>query len=707
MSDLSGHRVGVYELQTPIERGRWTGVYEALDLERGHTLALKAFHGGPVQLPDFETRFLALMEAVSALEHPHILPVWDYGIQEGVPYLTMPYLSRGSLVGWLHRKGRVEVRIALAVLEQVAGALDAAHGQGVVHGNLKPSDLLIDDEGAIQVSDFGLAALLAERIAVPGRDRHLYLAGSAGYMAPEVAVTGRPSPAADIYALGVMLFEMLTGQHPYQIDEATTALQAIWAHARQPVPRVTELRPELPPAVDALVEKALAKSPQDRFSSAGEMAARFRKATPPADAFPVPVGVQPGRERTRLLKGAVRDVRPASAVGEAAFDLPNWVLGLGLVIGLSLVGWVISLVISSWGGPRVAGLSPSPTLPAMPTRPYLPPMPWEAMMSPQPIPTLLPLDTTTPWPTTTPFPSETLPAGQPSPDVTRRPRATQPKGNLTPGPIFTLGVILPQTPGAGLNPPVALSADAILFVRGAQIFAINPDGSGLTQLTAAPGRDFGPSWSPDRTHIAFTSDRDGNMEIYLMAVDAEQKRLTSHLAADMQPAWAWQGGVLAFSSARDGSAHIYTMRSDGSSLTRVTSGPASDTLPSWSPVGGRIVFASNRDGGDFDLFVINANGSGLAQLTQNAVDDVWPDWSPDGARIAYVSGGDVYVLTVGGAQSTRLTTVGNVQGVAWSPDGGRIVYSAGGDLWIIGAGGGAPVALTSGPALDSDPAWAR
>jgi Tol biopolymer transport system component len=281
--------------------------------------------------------------------------------------------------------------------------------------------------------------------------------------------------------------------------------------------------------------------------------------------------------------------------------------------------------------------------------------------------------------------------------VTRAPNLT-----YTPGAVFTLGVILPQTPGA----PPAPSSNAIVFVRDSQIFAVNADGSGLIQLTTGPGRQFRPT--RNGSQIAFYSDRDGNMEIYVMANNGtSQARLTADGGSDSDPAWSWPGDVIAFASSRSGGTDIYTMRGDGSSLALVVGDAAQDRWPSWAPVGGRLVFASNRDGGDFDLFAANADGSGLAQLTANTVDDTAPAWSPDGNRIAYVSGGNVWVMNADGSNPRPITSSGGVQALAWSPVGNEIAYSRGGDLYVIGADGGTPVRVTSGGSQDTDPSWAR
>lgn len=325
----------------------------------------------------------------------------------------------------------------------------------------------------------------------------------------------------------------------------------------------------------------------------------------------------------------------------------------------------------------------------------------------------------TPWPTASPSPVQTplppptgVPPARPqqTPGSSGGPTGPTPIFGLTPQPVFTLGVIFPQTPGVQGTPvpgAVNLPADPILFVRGSHIYAIGSDGGGLVQVTQGAQRYFSPAWSPDRGRMVVGSDRNGNADLFVTAITSLlPSPITTDPAADSDPAWNWSGERIAFASTRSGGTDIYLVDSNGGNITRLTQDGAQDRYPTWSPVGGRVAFASTRDGGDFDLFVVNGNGSGLAQLTQNGVDDTHPAWSPDGTQIAFISSGDVHLLDIAGSTVTRLTTSGGVTGLSWSPDGRRIVFAAAGDLWLMEIGG-SPARLTSGPTLDDSPAWAR
>ena len=192
------------------------------------------------------------------------------------------------------------------------------------------------------------------------------------------------------------------------------------------------------------------------------------------------------------------------------------------------------------------------------------------------------------------------------------------------------------------------------------VYTMNPDGSGVTNITNSPSYDFGATWSPDGSKIAFDSDRTGNHEIFVMdEFGGNLVNLSNNAAAEGHPAWAPNGSKIAFFSTRDGNNEIYVMNADGSGQTRITNNAATDYLPTWSPDGTKIAFTSNRDG-NFEIYSMNANGSGLTRLTNNAAEDIEPAWSPDGTKIVFVSlrNGNYEIYSMksdGKGNPTRLT----------------------------------------------------
>lgn len=211
---------------------------------------------------------------------------------------------------------------------------------------------------------------------------------------------------------------------------------------------------------------------------------------------------------------------------------------------------------------------------------------------------------------------------------------------------------------------------------------MDPNGGNQTRVTNNADRDADPAWSPDGARIAFSSDRDGNSEVYVMNTDGSgQARLTTNPASDSEPAWSPDGTKIVFATDRDGSYEIYKMNSDGSGQTNVTLHAGDDRGPAWSPDSSRLTFYSNRDG-NVEIYKMNADGSGQANLTNDPAHDSIPGWSPDGTMIAFRSLRDdpnpcfftppcnfeIYVMDVDGAGQTRLTNnPADDSGANWQP----------------------------------------
>ena len=243
------------------------------------------------------------------------------------------------------------------------------------------------------------------------------------------------------------------------------------------------------------------------------------------------------------------------------------------------------------------------------------------------------------------------------------------------------------------------------------------DSSEPRNLTNHEQADSWPAWSSDGQHIAFSSNRDGNFEIYVMDSDGSDgsnpRRLTDNLASDRHPAWSSDGQHIAFSSSRDGNYEIYVMGSDGSAPRRLTDNLASDEFPAWSSDGQHIAFSSSRDG-NYEIYVMGSDGSAPRRLTDNLASDRHPAWSPDGRHIAFSSGRDgnyeIYVMEKDGSSVHNLTNHRqDHKSPAWSPDGRHIAFSSGRDgnyeIYVMGSDGSNPRRLTNHKDGDVQPAW--
>jgi Tol biopolymer transport system component len=268
---------------------------------------------------------------------------------------------------------------------------------------------------------------------------------------------------------------------------------------------------------------------------------------------------------------------------------------------------------------------------------------------------------------------------------------------------------------------------------------MNADGSGQTNLTNDPAIDSGPVWSPDGSRIAFTSGRDEpnpstclpscNIEVYVMNADGSgQTNLTNDPGIDSDPTWSPDGSRIAFTSDRDGDGEIYVINADGSGQTNLTDSPADDSGPTWSPDGGKIAFDSDRDGNS-DVFVMNADGTDQTNLTNS--DPIFglsagSAWSPDGTRIAFINqvgasanGLDISVMNADGSNLTSLTFTASPirhSSPTWSPDGSRIAFiefvgeapgfpQVPSTIYVVNADGSDVTALTNNPDFDGQPVW--
>lgn len=247
-----------------------------------------------------------------------------------------------------------------------------------------------------------------------------------------------------------------------------------------------------------------------------------------------------------------------------------------------------------------------------------------------------------------------------------------------------------------------------------EIYVMNADGSGQTNLTNNPATDDDPAFSPDGTRIAFVSLRNGNREIYLMNADGSNPiNLTNNPADDIQPAFSPDGLQLAFASNRHGNREIYVLNIDGTNLMRITNNPAIDRAPAFSPDGTRIAFRSDRDGND-EIYLMNADGSNQTNLTNHPAFDFAPVFSPDGLKIAFTSTRDgndeVYLMNTDGSGQTNITNskLGDNY-PAFSPDGMKIVYRSARDgnreIYVMNVDGTNQTRLTNELAEDLDPDW--
>jgi DNA-binding SARP family transcriptional activator/ABC-type glycerol-3-phosphate transport system substrate-binding protein len=280
--DLEGEPLRGYRLLDQVGEGAFGVVYRAIQPQVGREVAIKAVHPELANHPDFVRRFDHEAQIVARLEHPHVVPLYDYWREPNAAYLVMRFLRGGSVEDLLEA-GPLDPTRVVSITEQIASALGAAHRQGVVHRDVKPGNVLLDEEGNAYLTDFGVALDAGS----PERSSGTMMRGTPAYLSPEQIRLDPASPRSDIYALGIVMYEMLTGEHPFPETSLTALLDH---HMRVTIPSVRTVRPQLPNSVDAVIARATAKDPGDRFADVVEVATAFRAALVGTAAVREPVG---------------------------------------------------------------------------------------------------------------------------------------------------------------------------------------------------------------------------------------------------------------------------------------------------------------------------------------------------------------------------------------------------------------------------------
>ena len=440
---MQPEKIGIYEVKSELGRGGMATVYCAYDPRFEREVAVKVL---PRELlhadPQFRLRFEREAKIIAQLEHSAIVPVYDVGEADGQPFFVMRYMNGGSLSERI-KASVFSIDEAAKILEVIAPGLDEAHSKGIVHRDIKPSNILFDKRGNPYISDFGIAKLTqAQSGSVTGSA----IIGTPAYMAPEQAQGDEVDGRADIYALGIILFEMLTGKQPYEAD---TPMAVAIKHITDPVPHIRQRNPKLPEGMETIIQKAMAKKKADRFSTAVEMTAALREVsrniTTKLQAPPTIVDQAP------TLKKENEKAVPQKRSFNSMFVIVP-VLALALLAG----GFFV------FNGNR---------RPAQTTEP-----PATATSAPPATQTATSISEATVVPIVIA-------------ESTSTETALPPTETLTPAPSI----------------PTFGGADKIALVANSEIWLMNVDGSGLTQVTDDGGAKTDLQWLPDGQTLIYIS----------------------------------------------------------------------------------------------------------------------------------------------------------------------------------------------------------
>lgn len=359
MSDLTGELIdGRYQLLRQVANGGMASIYEAIDTRLDRKVAVKIMHPHLAQDEAFVSRFIKEAKAAAALSHPNIVAVQDQGWnQSGVPavFLVMELIEGHTLREYLTERGRFEIKDAINYLTPILSALAAAHALGIVHRDIKPENILISKEGRIKIADFGLAR--GELIGSTMTAESSVILGSVSYLSPEQVQRGVADSRSDVYAAGIVAYEMLTGEKPFSAD---SPIQIAYMHVNEEIPRLRSKRKEIPQALDDLITSATAKNPDERPRTAGDFLERLQQIHIDLDPrknqmdLGLDLPVEPIKEKARKKVKEVEPVEEVKPVVETTKEIRrkeekkqraskrvrrNRKVALILAVSLGIGGW--------------------------------------------------------------------------------------------------------------------------------------------------------------------------------------------------------------------------------------------------------------------------------------------------------------------------------------------------------------------------------
>ena len=696
---LVGYTLGSYQLVERLGQGGMAAVYKAYEPGLDRFVAVKVLPQFFARDPNFIHRFRREARAIAQLNHPNIVPIYNYGEDGGVTYLVMQYVEGGTL-----QQGSgvtLDASEAIKLVLPVARALAYAHKHGIIHRDIKPANVLLCDDDRPLLTDFGLVKMLENSTQLTKTGVGL---GTPSYMSPEQGHGADADHRTDIYSLGIMLYEMLTGEVPFR---AGTPMAVIIKHISAPMPMPRTINPDIPETLERIILKATAKSPEHRFQTAEEMAAALEEALDVLSASSQMSSRADIDRQPQTFSGEGRS-RPQNRAAEAAgkassqFESPSqdgtvrtiadkirakwrFVVLLMAFVFLCVLAGIFLLFRQAVDGSIIA-LQPSET----------------ATMTLTAVASLT--DTLEPA-TATAEPATETPL--PSPTETLSPTST------------------PRLQGlGGGSGQIAFASD-----RGGdvQIYLLAIDsGEAPRLLTEIPGGACQPAWSPDGTQLVVISPCESQRESYpdasLYLIDADGTNLTPlpvGSTGNYDPVWSLDGTRLVFTSLRDGLPQIYIYEFADQTTESISSGLSHDFQAALSPDGEQIAFISTRIGNPL-IFTMSAQGEDVAQFSRNTTSsNANPRWSPDGSTLLYMqlnAGGFPILIAapieeLGFSEETVISAYTSpMRDPAYSPDGTWVAFSSNQDganhnIWIAATNGADSRELTSDPAYDFDPAW--
>jgi serine/threonine protein kinase len=649
---LIGATLGSYQVIEAVGEGGMARIYRGVHAHLERDVAIKVVNWGLQEDPEFTERFRREAQAIATLRHSNIVQIFDFGKHDNGYYMVMEFIDGGDLAGFLEQYStdrdlppKDEV---IRLVKGVAAALDYAHSQNVIHRDIKPSNIMLTSDGEPILTDFGLVMLPAQSSKVTLGNTF----GTPHYIAPEQAISSAAAvPASDVYSLGVIIFEMLTGELPFD-DESPLSIAL--KHVSDSPPMPSSINPDISPDVEKVILKSLAKDHADRFATANDLALALEAAWsgtlghfdaplfPPRTApatIPVPIIIPPP-PATQISDHALPVMATHQTKPNEAVPLTERVkssTSVGALLGAVILGAILVLLpillLSDFFEPKEE--TPTSTLPAqvandtgsnftLPTD------------TPTTIPTITPTETPMPTDTFTPEPTDTF---TPEPTDTFTPEPTEtftPEPTDTPVPIPTaIPIIVPEPTKDGPLTREKLRGK-ILFKtnrdESTAIYRMEPDGSNQIPLP----REAWNIYSELEASLPFSSQSqeqvvpkgDGQFDLWLINLaDGSELRVTSTAGNEYDAAWSPVNRLVAYVSEDTGRGDIYTINLGGSANERLTISDSVDKHPSWSPDGKEIAFWSDRGAlANRQIWVIDLDTRVIRSLSDNPFEDYDPVW---------------------------------------------------------------------------------
>jgi len=638
MSGLVGKTLGKYRILARLGRGGTAIVYKAYQPGLDRYVAVKALHRHLAEDEDFIRRFEHEASAVARLRHPNIVQVYDFDHIGDLYYMVMEFIEGPSLREELHARSFSGKLFALPEIARVFSALgsaiDYAHKQGMVHHDLKPANILLTAQGQTVLTDFGIAKI------VGGSTQTLTGAvfGTPKYMSPEQGQGQRGDERSDIYSLGIILFEMVTGQVPFDDDTPYTIISR---HISEPLPPPSSLKSDLPPGVEQVILMAAAKSPDDRYETGRKLARALYDAVGlSVEHTPVSAPVVPLTEVDELPTidldadfppyiptdeielPSVRKTVALEPPSPSLWRRPVIISGGIAILLLIVLAGVFAIIQNNRQRRHIEATSTAQAVASMATQ-------TAAALALTNTPASTPTSSPTNVPTNTPLPNSTQ-TPTPSPTSTSTSTPT-PSPIPTDTPTFT-PTVQPPSP----TPPPIGPADLynrILFLSDrdgvTRLYSMMPDGSDQ-QLVPDPGiynqLAALEALSPDgKQQIVVRTE--GNAELWLITLDGSQDewRITYTTENDFDPAWSPAGDLIAYVSEKTGNGDIYIATPLGFAAERITfNEDPYDRHPTWSPDGQYVAFWSDAQYGLKQIYMYDI----MTGETRYVGGGPFNDWDP-------------------------------------------------------------------------------